>query len=40
VLIVLAAFFLLGVVGYVLFNSGGTSPGRGDGDPVSGLSTP
>jgi hypothetical protein len=40
VLIVLAAFFLLGAVSYVLFNVGGSEPGRGKGDPVTGLSTP
>jgi hypothetical protein len=39
-LIVLGVFFLLGVASYVLFNVGGSSPGRGNGDPVTGLSTP
>jgi hypothetical protein len=40
VLIVLAAFLLLGALSYVLFNAGGSAPGRGNGEPLSGLSTP
>ena len=40
VLIVLGVFVLLGAVTYVLFNVDGSSPGRGKGDPVTGLSTP
>ena len=40
VLIVLAAFFLFGALSYVLFNAGGSAPGRGKGEPVSGLSRP
>ena len=40
VLIVLAAFFLLGALSYVLYNAGGSAPGGGNGDPLSGLSRP
>lgn len=35
-LIVLAAFLLLGALSYVLVNVDRSAPGRGDGEPVSG----
>jgi hypothetical protein len=38
VLIVLAGIFLLGALSYVLFNISRAEPGRGKGEPVSGLS--
>jgi hypothetical protein len=38
-LVVVGIWLLLFVVGYVLFNLGGTTPGQGEGDPVE-LSTP
>jgi hypothetical protein len=34
VLIVLALIILVYVIGYVLFNIGGTVPGSGEGDPL------
>ena len=37
VLVVIGIWFTLTVVGYILFNLGGTVPGKGRGDPV-GLS--
>jgi len=40
VLIVAAAFLLLGTLSYVLFNTGGSRPGRGTGDAVTGRSGP
>jgi hypothetical protein len=40
VLIVIAALFLLGALSYVLFNAGGSAPGSGKGDALSGQSTP
>jgi len=36
---VVAIWLLLFIVGYVVFNLGGTTPGNGEGDPI-GLSTP
>jgi hypothetical protein len=40
VLIVLAAVVVLWIVGYTLFNVGGSEPGSGEGDPVKVVTTP
>jgi hypothetical protein len=40
VLIVVAAFLLLGTLSYVLFTTGGSKPGRWTGDAATGRSRP
>jgi hypothetical protein len=41
VLVAVAAIWLaLGILSLVLFNIGDTVPGQGEGDPITGLTTP
>jgi cell division protein FtsW (lipid II flippase) len=40
VLAVVAIAILVWIVGYTLFNIGGTVPGSGEGDVITGLTTP
>ena len=38
--IVAAVLIAVYLIGFVLFDLGGTDPGSGEGDPVTGLTTP